>query len=305
MYMKLAWLSDIHLNYLGQDARVDFARAVAKSKADAIVMGGDLGEADSFGSLLQEFTGIVAKPTYFVLGNHDYYGAFIDDVRRSAMQLSRESELLTWLPAAGVVALTEKIALIGHGGWADTRYGNYQISPLILNDYFMISDFNPLTSHPGRDTGSAAAWQLTHRDRSRWQQVMVQQADNAAELVDRLLQTAISEFDGVVFLTHVPPFREACLHNGEVADDIGLPHFSSKVMGDTLKRCMDEHPSKQQRQHQCPHGRYRIRKTSNSENTGVLNRGQGAVTPSRAFGPECNRIKCPDRIPSLRTVWRC
>lgn len=36
----------------------------------------------------------------------------------------------------------------------------------------------------------------------------------------------------IIVLTHVPPFKEACLHKGKISDDDWLPYFSSKVMGD-------------------------------------------------------------------------
>ncbi|MFM7113065.1 MAG: Eco57I restriction-modification methylase domain-containing protein, partial [Planctomycetota bacterium] len=35
--------------------------------------------------------------------------------------------------------------------------------------------------------------------------------------------------------THVPPFREACWHEGELSDDQWAPHFTSVVMGDALR----------------------------------------------------------------------
>jgi hypothetical protein len=49
----------------------------------------------------------------------------------------------------------------------------------------------------------------------------------------------------VFFLTHVPPFREACWHRGKISDDNGLPHFSTKIVGDTLVRIMKKHPDRQ------------------------------------------------------------
>lgn len=43
-------------------------------------------------------------------------------------------------------------------------------------------------------------------------------------------------------LTHVPPFKEACLHEGEISGDDWLPYFSSKVMGDVLITIAQQYP---------------------------------------------------------------
>lgn len=38
----------------------------------------------------------------------------------------------------------------------------------------------------------------------------------------------------IVILTHVPPFKEACMRQGKISDDDWLPYFSSKATGDVL-----------------------------------------------------------------------
>lgn len=35
-------------------------------------------------------------------------------------------------------------------------------------------------------------------------------------------------------MTHVPPFKEACLYEGKISSDDFLPFFSSKATGDVL-----------------------------------------------------------------------
>ena len=47
----------------------------------------------------------------------------------------------------------------------------------------------------------------------------------------------------IIVLTHVPPFKEVCLHNGQISDDGWLPYFSSKVMGDVLMPFANDNPS--------------------------------------------------------------
>src|SRR5688572_22159487 len=73
--MHLAWLTDIHLNFLEDDARRDFAAAVAATGADGVVVTGDIAEAESLVPMLEELAEVVARPVWFVLGNHDFYGS--------------------------------------------------------------------------------------------------------------------------------------------------------------------------------------------------------------------------------------
>ncbi len=49
----------------------------------------------------------------------------------------------------------------------------------------------------------------------------------------------------IIVLTHVPPFTEACWHQGEISADDWLPHFSCQAMGDVLKNIMATEHDKQ------------------------------------------------------------
>jgi hypothetical protein len=69
-------------------------------------------------------------------------------------------------------------------------------------------------------------------------------ADEAVLHINRHLSKALETYKKVFFLTHVPPFREACWHRGKISDDNGLPHFSAKIVGGTLVRIMKQHPDR-------------------------------------------------------------
>lgn len=43
--MKLAWLTDLHLNFLAPEQRQHFLGTIAASDADALAIGGDIAEA--------------------------------------------------------------------------------------------------------------------------------------------------------------------------------------------------------------------------------------------------------------------
>jgi hypothetical protein len=51
--------------------------------------------------------------------------------------------------------------------------------------------------------------------------------------------------DHVLVLTHVPPFREACWHEGRISSDDFLPHFACAATGTVLRDFADAHPERQ------------------------------------------------------------
>jgi hypothetical protein len=64
---------------------------------------------------------------------------------------------------------------------------------------------------------------------------MQQLADRDAVRLQNDLEQAIRQKPKkVIVLTHVPPFKEACLYEGKISNDDWVPYFSSKVMGDVL-----------------------------------------------------------------------
>src|SRR5260370_41742809 len=59
---------------------------------------------------------------------------------------------------------------------------------------------------------------------------------------ERRAQETLAVRHNVIVLTHVPPFREACWHEGRISDDDWLPHFACRAVGDRLAAVMRSHP---------------------------------------------------------------
>ena len=137
--MRLAWLTDIHLNFV--DAiRLDELFASVRDRADAVAISGDIAESRDVCHYLRTIEEIVQKPIYFVLGNHDFYRGSIPQVRRMVAGLASESEYLKYLTAMQVAELTPTTAIIGHDGWADGRLGDFRRSNVILSDHTLIAE---------------------------------------------------------------------------------------------------------------------------------------------------------------------
>lgn len=118
--------------------------------------------------------------------------------------------------------------LLGQDGWADGRLGDYQNSPVSLNDSRMIADL----------------FQEKMLSRQHLLQKMQALADlDASALKNDLTQAIKQQPQRIIVLTHVPPFKEASQHMGQVSDDNFLPYFSSKAIGDVLMPFAMENPS--------------------------------------------------------------
>src|SRR5262245_52896909 len=106
MLHRAAWLTDIHLNFVSSERAAHPADGLRRPGVDSVLVGGDIGEAPDFAGYLEELASRIARPVYFVLGNHDYYRSSIVAVREEARRLSRQQRGITWLPDADVVPLS-------------------------------------------------------------------------------------------------------------------------------------------------------------------------------------------------------
>ncbi len=220
---RLAWATDIHLNFVSADGVLEFCGRVRRGAYDALVITGDIAEGETICDYLRTLAAQLDLPVYFVLGNHDFYDARIKDVRAAVTELSRATSNLYYLPTAGVVPLTGTTALVGCDGWGDLRHRKGFESRVEMQDHYLICDLAAL-SPLGRFA----------RLRSL--------GEEEAEIMRALLPQALGAFQHVILATHVPPFREACWHRGKISDGDWLPHFTCKAVGDVLLKIMKENP---------------------------------------------------------------
>ncbi|MFY0533230.1 metallophosphoesterase family protein [Nannocystis pusilla] len=238
--MRLAWATDIHLDFLDDGQVRRFAAELAAPRADALVLSGDLSHAETLEHHLRLLAQGVPGPIYFVLGNHDYYGSSVAAVRAAVLDLGARRPRLSWLPAAGVVRLTDRTGLIGCDGWADARIGKPDSTPVVLNDFFHIEELaatiDPVArADPRRFRGTS---------RSHLHAELRARGDAEAAALRPLLRDALREFAEVVVVTHVPPFAEACWHEGRHSDDDWQPYFTCAAVGDALREAAEAWPDR-------------------------------------------------------------
>lgn len=223
--MRVAWLTDIHLNFLELDELTEFMVFLSKYDADGFVISGDIAEGDTLVNYLSVMSEAIRKQIFFVLGNHDYYRSSFNEVRKAIAKLCRENSDLIWLPAVEYVVFSDDTAMVGHGAWADGRYGKYGSDRVLLSDHQLIKEFS-------------------ETDKAGILKIMQELADEAAKHFRECLPEALEKFEHVYVVMHPAPFEEVCFYRGKLSDEEFLPHFSCKAVGDVLLELAEKYPDK-------------------------------------------------------------
>ncbi len=223
---RVVWLTDLHLNFVESEITERLLDDVNAATPDVVLISGDIGESQNIQDYLSRCAARVACPIYFVLGNHDFYHSSVPVVREATHEFCQGKSNLCYLTTEREpIELTSAVGLIGHDGWADARLGDYERSDVFLSDYALIAEL-------------AGHYELDRRP------MLQELGDEAGAHVREVLPKALAEFGHAILLTHVPPMREACWHEGQLSDDNWLPHFSCKVMGDTILEIMAANPDR-------------------------------------------------------------
>ena len=228
--MRIAWCTDIHLNFLAPEQYGDFLDKILAAMPDALFITGDIAEAPSLSTYMETMDSVLRAPIYFVLGNHDYYHGRISTVRAWAREVTGDGLTgLNWMSAAGVVSFGET-AVVGVDGWGDGRLGNPVSSNVFLNDWLSIRELmhrNPMS-------------QGTHIYKRI--PLLNQLGDQEAEMLQEPLKQALETHSKVFVLTHVPPWKEATWHAGKHSSPDWLPWFSCQAVGDTILNLAGQYP---------------------------------------------------------------
>jgi len=219
----VAWLTDLHLNFVGRSEIDALCESIRSSGANAALITGDIATAEHLSWCLKHLADRIQKAVYFIMGNHDYYGSSIQQVNFEVAGVVISTHNLIWLSRSDVIELTPDTCLIGCEGLADGRLGDPEGSTVMLNDYYNIRELSHLTKE--------SRLEVQHK-----------LGDEAAEHLNIQVCEAVKRYRNIIVAVHVPPFPEACWHEGQNTDDNYLPHFGCRATGDVLRRTMLAHP---------------------------------------------------------------
>lgn len=225
---RLAWATDVHLDFLADHEVVNFANKLIEGEPEGVVITGDISTAQTLVKHLSIIEKVVQRPVYFVLGNHDYYGSGVAEVRATMKELSNMSQYLRYLPLSPYITLSPGTCLIGHDGWYDAGNGNWKTSGFALTDWTHIKDFAAVSSG-GRNIQQivSVAQKLAHEG--------VLHIHNA-------IKSASRYYKSIVVATHVPPYPETHMFQGKQGDQDAQPWFTSKMLGDMLRDASKAYP---------------------------------------------------------------
>lgn len=233
--MKLAWVTDIHLNFLSLTERKKFYQKLQDVGADFVVITGDISEANDCVIYLESMKEVVKAPILFVAGNHDYYFGRVAEVRAKLTNLYKKN--INYLTTLSVPYATEDAIFVGVDGWADGRYGNYMDSPVRLNDARLIFDLADTI------TVRMSGFLSEHEKQSLLNKMQELARIDAKQLLRQLFKAVKMGQDLIIVLTHIPPFPESSLYKGEIADDDYLPFYTSQIIGKILKSFATKYPN--------------------------------------------------------------
>jgi predicted phosphohydrolase len=222
----IRWLTDLHLDHAPPEAIQRLWTALRETPPLPIILTGDLSTATRLGDDLERLADAAEAPVYFVLGNHDHYGASVGAVRDRVLALAARRPEIAWLPPAGVVTLGPGIALVGVDGWADGRAGDPMTTPLVLNDDKLIRELAEQSSRAGR---LAVRRTLADADAARLDTLLQRARDGGAQRI--------------IVATHVPPFAAALAPGSRIAHPHWHPLLISGATGAVLDTFAHAHPT--------------------------------------------------------------
>ena len=221
--MSILWATDLHLDHAATEARATLFERVRGAAAEHVIVAGDISLASRFTADLVDIADAAECPVWYVLGNHDHYGATIGSVRDAATALAERRPDIQWLPPAGVVTLGNDTALIGVDGWADGRVGDALTTPLVLNDDRLIGE---LAAHASRRARLVVKQALADADALR---------------LATLLERAAGAASRLIVATHIPPFLEALPARGRLSHPAWQPLLICGATGSVLKHFAATH----------------------------------------------------------------
>lgn len=254
---RLRWATDVHLDHLRVSTVIAFADDLfaGLTSHDMVVLTGDISCADLLTNHLRMLDEAAQRacpdtggvPWAFVLGNHDYYGGRIADVRADVRAFAMACGRAVWLGAGpyhvwpGKCDSNPTTVLVGVDGWADARAGNPN-TPVLMSDFRLIEDLADEMS-----PGAVLNWRRGC-DRSMLHAKLRGLADAEADMLQLQIHRALAwppmceKVERVVVATHLPPWSSATWHDGRLSNQDWRTYFVSVAVGRVIEDAARRRP---------------------------------------------------------------
>ena len=239
---KILHLTDVHFDHCNYETIKQLALECVAKKPLAIVLTGDISNANDISDHLRWFCSHLGKLcVYIVLGNHDFYSGSIRDVRETVTNLASKEQLanLVYLFTCEnpIRELTEDTAIVGADGFYDGgTIEDYSRRGVVeMNDYTLIRELSVAYSK----------WRW-HEEEYMFN-ILQGLSKESARHIEKHLRVALldSKYKKVVVATHVAPWAKNSVYKGKVSDWQWLPCFHSRNMGDAIISVVKDFPEKE------------------------------------------------------------
>lgn len=223
---NIAWCTDLHFDSTSVSRIDSFIREVESTNAASVLITGDISNAKRITVDLEYLETKLQRPIYFVLGNHDFYGSYIESTRNEVTALCRRSTYLKYLTSVSLIIIGST-AIIGHDGWYDARAGSYKETTFLMNDWVQIGDF--ATKNVVDHLRMVANYR-------RVAEIAMPLADASCVHLTASIKDAVrAKCTNIIIATHVPPFISSHIHRGVVGDVNAHPWYVNHALGMTLR----------------------------------------------------------------------
>lgn len=223
---RYIWLTDTHFNFLDPKELNAFYQELRATPADGIFLTGDISTGPFLIEHLTALQQSTKLPVFFILGNHDYYRVYINDIQKKVKYLTEHNPQLHYLTTNRPIALNSNSVLIGHDGWYDAKWREPLTPFIFMWDWYYIKDFRALFGIAERI------------------EFMRDLAAKASEDILNKLNKVIKQYSTIYLLTHFPPWPEESDRYFGLIEKFWKPYNSCKTMADTLINFMADHPDK-------------------------------------------------------------
>jgi 3',5'-cyclic-AMP phosphodiesterase len=220
---NLLWITDAHLDHHSEKVEAAWFDKLTKSQADMLLLGGDIANSRIFSRLLARIENSFQGKVALVAGNHDYYHTSVSDFRTTLAHHQRTGTII-FEPGCQTtpIKLSDCVYLCGSGGWGDAIAGCANALAMELNDEHLIEELK-------------MARNLTTKLREL--------GNESAAHLDTQLAAVPEGATCLIILTHVPPWPEACWHEGRRSDAYALPRFCWQSGGNVITQAAARMPN--------------------------------------------------------------
>lgn len=238
---KYVWITDTHFNVRENSLIADLKlieNAMNQESADGLILSGDISVASKLVSQLGTLEQAVKKPIYFTLGNHDFWGTSYENVDKVMKDLTLMSPFLKYLPASEYLQLGTSTCVIGANTWYDAIIGRPNDSMFIMRDWLEMKDY--INALEGDVIKSSI---MTHEQKRKIIEVSRNLSRNAVDkIVSGIKAAKRNNIINMIIVSHIPPYRDVCMYNNKLSDELHLPWYTSKLLGDALSTAAAQLP---------------------------------------------------------------